>query len=102
MKVDLFVLGDSPLDRMQIERRMNIAIPGLANRIWVTSPEDQVLRKLDWYRSAGHGSERQWRDVVGILRIHGDVLDREYLNETARPLSLEALLAVATDEANVA
>ncbi len=102
LKVDLFVLGDGLLDRMQIERRMSVAIPGLADQIWVTSPEDQVLRKLDWYRSAGHESERQWRDVVGILRIHGDVLDREYLNETARRLRLEALLGVATNEAHVA
>jgi len=39
--------------------------------------------------------------VVGILRTDGDVPDREYLNETARQLSLEALLAVATDEADV-
>ncbi|MGO9877409.1 MAG: hypothetical protein ACLPVY_26825 [Acidimicrobiia bacterium] len=102
LKVDLFVLGEGLLDRRQIERRTNVAIPGIADRIWVTSPEDQVLRKLDWYRSTGHESDRQWRDTVGILRIQGDVMDREYLKETARQLSLEALLAVATDEANVA
>lgn len=67
MKVDLFVLGEGLLDRMQITRRMNVALPGLAHRIWITSPEDQVLRKLDWYRRTGHESERQWRDVVGEL-----------------------------------
>jgi hypothetical protein len=100
LKVDLFVLGDGLLDRMQIERRMNITIPGVADRIWVTSPEDQVLRKLDWYRSAGE-SERQWRDVLGILRIHGDVMDRSYLEETARQLDLGALLDDATNAANL-
>jgi hypothetical protein len=101
LKVDLFVLGDGLLDRMQIERRMNVTIPGFADRIWVTSPEDQVLRKLDWYRSTGHESERQWRDVVGILRIHGDVMDRIYLDETARQLNLGALLDEATDASNL-
>jgi len=100
LKVDRFVLGEGLLDRMQIERRMNVAIPGLAGRMWVTSPEDQVLRKLDWYRSTGHESERQWRDVVGILRIHGDVMDRGYLDETARQLDLGSLLAAATDAAD--
>ena len=84
------MLGDGLLDRMQIERRMNVTIPGLADRIWVTSPEDQVLRKLDWHRSTGHESERQWRDVVGILRIHGAVIDRIYLDETARPRATSA------------
>ena len=58
-----------------------------------------MLRKLDWYRSTGNESERQWRDVVGILRIHGDVMDRSYLDETARQLNLGALLDEATDAA---
>jgi hypothetical protein len=100
LKVDLFVLGDGLLDRMQIERRMNVTIPGLGDRIWVTSPEDQVLRKLDWYRSTGYESERQWRDVVGILRIHGDAMDRSYLVETACQLDLGTLLDDATNAAN--
>ena len=96
LKVDLFVLGDGLLDRMQIERRMKVTIPGLVDRIWVTSPEDQVLRKLDRYRSTGNESARQWRDVVGILRIHGEAMNRVYLDETARALNLAALLEEAT------
>jgi hypothetical protein len=67
----------------------------------VTSPEDQVLRKLDWYRSTGNESEQQWRDVVGILRIHREAMDRVYLNETARELNLEELLEDATHAANL-
>jgi hypothetical protein len=98
LKVDLFVLGEGLLDRMQIARRTRITIPGVAAGIWVTSAEDQVLRKLDWYRNTGNESERQWRDVVGILRIHGDAMQLDYLRETARELNLEALL----DDANYA
>lgn len=37
IKVDLFV-GDGLLDRMQIERRVRVAVPGAENGIWVTSP----------------------------------------------------------------
>jgi hypothetical protein len=99
LKVDLFVLGEGLLDRMQIARRIRITIPGVAGRIWVTSAEDQVLRKLDWYRNTGNESERQWRDVVGILRIHSDAMQLDYLRETARELNLEALLDDATDAA---
>jgi hypothetical protein len=100
LKVDLFVLGGGLLDQMQIERRMSVAIPGVADQIWVTSPEDQVLRKLDWYRSAGHASERQWRDVLGILRVHGDAMDRVYLDEIARAVGLDGLLDDATRAAD--
>jgi hypothetical protein len=101
LKVDLFVLGEGLLDRMQIERRMEVTLSGLGDRIWVTSPEDQVLRKLDWYRNTDHESDRQWRDVVGILRIHGAAMDRVYLDETARQIDLAALLDDATNAANL-
>lgn len=83
MKVDLFVLGDGILDRRQIERRVRIALPGGAATLWVTSPEDQVLRKLDWFRLGGSVSDRQWRDVLGILRIRGGAIDEDYLRSTA-------------------
>jgi hypothetical protein len=100
LKVDVFVLGAGLLDRMQIERRVSVSIPGLADQIWITSPEDHVLRKLDWFRRKGRESDRQWRDVVGILRVHGDMLDRRYLDETARELELGELLRAATLAAN--
>lgn len=61
-----YALGDGLLDRMQIARRMHVTIPGIADRIWVTSPEDQVLRKLDWYRSrprVGAAMARRRRDT---------------------------------------
>jgi hypothetical protein len=102
LKVDLFVLGEGLLDRMQIERRIAVPIPSLVRPIWVTSPEDQVLRKLDWYRRTGYESERQWRDVVGILRVHGDAMDRLYLSETARQLDLGTQLESATEAAKPA
>jgi hypothetical protein len=62
LKVDVFVLGDDLLDRMQIERRVLVELPGAPMGIWVTAAEDQVLRKLDWYRKGGRPSDRQWRD----------------------------------------
>jgi len=98
LKVDLFVLGEGPLDRMQIDRRIKVAIPGIDGGIWVTSPEVQVLRKLDWYLKGGSVSDRQWRDVVGILRTTR-ALDTGYLLEAARTIGLHDLLAVALDQA---
>jgi hypothetical protein len=43
-------------------------------------------------------SDRQWRDVLGIVRVQGVRLDREYLDEGARRLGLEALLTRALQE----
>lgn len=92
LKVDLFVLGDGLLDRRQIERRVLVPLPGARPGVWVTSPEDQVLRKLDWYRQGGSVSDRQWRDVVGIILVQGDSLDIGYLRDTARSVGLDDLL----------
>lgn len=99
LKVDLFVAGDGLLDRMQLERRIHIQVPGAPNGIWITAPEDQVLRKLDWFRRGASLSDRQWRDVVGILRVHRDSMDLDYLTATARAVYLSDELATALREA---
>ena len=102
LKVDIFVLGDGLLDRMQLERRVLVEIPGAPAGIWITSAEDQVLRKLDWFRQGGAVSDRQWRDRVGILRVHRDDVDRTYLVASAGSLDLVGELDEALRQAAVA
>jgi hypothetical protein len=99
LKVDLFVLGHGLLDRMQIARRILVAVPGAPGGIWVTAAEVLVLRKLDRFRGTGSMSDRQWRDVVGILRVQAEALDHQYLEVTARTLTLADLRADAMVEA---
>ena len=84
---------------MQIERRVLMAIPGAPNGIWVTSAEDQVLRKLDWSCQGGSMSDRQWRDVVGILRVHLGSVDMDYLLDSAREVGLVEDLREAVSQA---
>ena len=102
LKVDLFVVGDGLLDRMQIERRVLVPVSGAANGIWVTAAEDQVLRKLDWFRQGGAMSDRQWRDVVGILRIHLESMDLVYLQASAHEVGLTDDLGEALRQAAAA
>jgi hypothetical protein len=99
-KVDFFVLGDTLLDRRQVERRCRIVVSEDPRReLWVTSAEDQVLRKLDWYRAGDGISDRQWRDVVGILAVQADRLDWADLRTTAAELQLGDLLTRAIRDA---
>jgi hypothetical protein len=65
----------------------------------VGAAADQVLRKLRWFRMGGEVSERQWRDVVAILRIQAARLERSQLLLDAGPLGLADLVAQAIDEA---
>jgi hypothetical protein len=57
--------------------------------------EHSVLRKLEWYRRGGEVSDRQWRDVIAILRVQGDRIDRARLREWAPRLGIGDLLEKA-------
>ena len=91
IKVDIHVAGGTPLDSQQLERRRTIEItPG--QTLHVHPPEDILLQKLRWYRKDGEVSDRQWRDVLGIVRVQGERLDREYLQRNAPILGVADLL----------
>ncbi|WP_420625254.1 hypothetical protein [Candidatus Poriferisodalis sp.] len=101
-KVDLFVLGNSLLDRRQLEHRRRIMVrDDPPQHLWVTAPAEQVLRKLEWYQAGGCVSERQWRDVVGILRAQGTALDLADLVHTAASMGLGELLVAALEDAEI-
>ena len=52
--------------------------------------------------SEGGGvSDRQWTDVLGVLKVQGATLDRAYLEEWARALGLTDLLRRALDDAGL-
>lgn len=98
-KIDVFVAGVEGLDRAQLERRVVRSLSSDSRPFAVTSPEDVVLRKLDWFRRGDESSQRQWRDVLGVLKVGGADLDRGYLREAAEREGLAELLARAFDEA---
>ena len=60
-----------------------------------------MLAKLQWYREGGGVSDRQWTDVLGVLKVQGATLDRAYLEEWARELGLTSLLRRALDDAGL-
>ena len=100
IKVDLFVLGGTPLDTEQMERRQRIQIGDSPVRyLYVYTPEDILLQKLRWFRLGNEVSDRQWRDIVGILLVQGDALDRGYLQRGAETLGVVDLLTRAVAHA---
>jgi len=67
----------------------------------VLSPEDVVLAKLEWFRLGGEVSERQWRDVLGVMKTQQGILDVVYLREWAGRLEVADLLAQALEEMDI-
>lgn len=94
LKVDVFVAGGTPLDDQQIARRLRVVLDD-GRALHVHPPEDILLQKLRWYRQGGEVSDRQWRDILAIVRVQGTRLDRGYLESGARVLGVRDLLARA-------
>lgn len=102
-KVDLFVLGGGLLDRRQLARRRRVVVDARrGDELWVGSAEDQILRKLWWYRLGGERSDRQWRDVVAMLTVQAGRLDDADLTSAAVEVALADLLERARRDADPA
>jgi hypothetical protein len=95
---DLYVTDTSAFAALQMLRRRLLDVEGMPN-FWLISPEDLLLQKLVWGR--GSQSEKQWRDVLGILKLQADFLDYGYLTEWAENLGLVDLISQAFTEAGI-
>jgi hypothetical protein len=92
-KVDIFIAKNRRFDRMQMaNRRLHAVADEPARSAYFASAEDTILAKLEWYRLGGEISDRQWQDVLGIVKAQGDRLDWAYLREQALGLSVADLL----------
>jgi hypothetical protein len=99
-KIDVFVSGSSAYDKQVLSRRKSTKLSdSLAKSFSVVSPEDIVLLKLQWYKADDQSSQRQWDDVLGVLRIQSDALDFVYLKKWAGILGIDELLEKAVSEA---
>jgi hypothetical protein len=98
-KIDFFIKGTSPFDAEELRRSIpQVVGAGQERTILIKSPEDTILRKLEWYRRGGGVSERQWQDVLSILSAQRGRLDEEHLDRWARELGVADLLDRARRE----
>ena len=102
-KVDIFIRKARAFDQMQLERRrMSVIATDPEQSVYITSPEDVILSKLEWYRMGGEVSDRQWRDTpdgVGVLKTREGELDLNYMRKWAKELKVSDLLERALKQA---
>jgi len=100
IKVDFFVAGTDAFERERLQRRIAVPVGSApARTLWIDTAEHTMLRKLEWYRRGGEVSDRQWRDVLAIIALQGEALDRGTLKRWAPVLGVSDLLERILGEA---
>lgn len=97
-RADLVLSGSESFDQVKFERIRTIDFPGVG-ALNFASPEDVILNKLRWGRQSQ--SEKQWRDVLGILKVQGETLDFDYLKLWGMRLDLAEVIDRAIQEAGL-
>jgi hypothetical protein len=94
-KADLILRKDRPFSRQEFEHRRQVEAMG--QKLWVVSPEDIILSKLEWMK--GRESDVQYSDTLGVAVTQWGHLDLEYLRRWAEALGVEEILARLLKEA---
>ncbi len=101
-KVDVFLFTGRPFEQAQFARRALQVIAIEPERTaYIASAEDIVLAKLEWYELGGRISDRQWRDLLSVLKTQGSALDTAYLRQWAQSLGIADLLKRAINDAGM-
>jgi hypothetical protein len=100
-KVDVFLLKQRPFDQNQMQRRVLQQLGSPSEKAYFSTAEDIILAKLQWYRNGGEVSERQWRDILGVLGYQADHINKDYLQYWAKNLQVDSLLERALKESGI-
>jgi hypothetical protein len=98
-KVDIFIPKERPFDIQAFSRRVQKPFSeNSSQELFFATPEDIILHKLEWYEAGSQVADRQWNDIIGVLKVQGNHLDRTYLKKWAEELRLSNLLKKAIAE----
>lgn len=100
-KVDVFIPRRREFDRQQLANKVLVVIPNTTEKAYVASAEDTVLAKLEWYRAGNEVSDRQWLDVLGVIKLQAGKLNVEYMKDMAKTLGIADLLERALEKGTI-
>ena len=90
-KIDLVIRKARPFSVEEMARRQRGELFGAA--VAIATAEDAIIAKLEWAKL--RDSERQLRDVAGVLDVRAATLDIAYIEKWVTDLGLETQWARA-------
>ena len=103
IKIDVFIFKDNSYQRNVLERKIKDTLDDdkVKTELYFASPEDIIINKLQWYKLGGQVSERQWLDVIGVIKVQGDSLNKKYLQVWSKKLGIFELLKNAFNDTEI-
>lgn len=100
-KVDIFLPKPRLFTEQERLRARKEVIEEGTRPFYLSSPEDIILNKLEWYKMGDEISTRQWNDILGVMRRQAKTLDLTYLRQWAIELNVLELLERAFAETHI-
>jgi hypothetical protein len=101
-KIDIFIYKDEPYQRNAIERKVKDKFDEeLDFEYYFSAPEDIIIAKLQWFLQGNKVSERQWLDIIGVIKVQAQNLEISYLKSWSKKLGLYELLHKAFLECDI-
>ena len=94
-KADLIIRKKRAYSKQEFSRKTNTTLMGMS--LWILSPEDSILSKLEW--SKGRETQIQFKDALGVIMVQWNNLDFDYLKKWAKELQIEDSLKQLLKEA---
>ncbi len=86
LKIDVIVSKKDDFDNSRFARKHRIS-PIENTEANLSSPEDVIIMKMKFYKEGE--SEKHIRDITGMLKVSGDIIDRKYIEDWANKLALQ-------------
>jgi hypothetical protein len=96
--IDLMISGREEYDLIKFDRRRLYTLPG-SGEVAIASPEDVIISKLIWRQESQ--SDKQWRDILGVLKVQQEKLDFAYIQGWIERFGIESDWERAKIEAGI-
>jgi hypothetical protein len=80
LKIDFVVTDGTGYDDVRLCRSRTMKTESGAEMKF-SAPEDVILKKLEFYKQGG--SDKHLRDIASMIKISGELFDRDYLEKWA-------------------